>query len=237
VADFLARRDVDGDGFVEATQSGNRGALVQPNRSCAWWDALNCGHKDGYTNALIYRAWRSLAALKRKVGRPEKAAEYARLADRLKAVYSKTLYNPQTGWLAWWKSRDGEFHDYASPTLNGLAIEYGLVEPRLARQILDRLWMKMAEAGFTRFDLGVPPMLVPVRRSDYLLPDAIGIPAREDGTDTVGHYMNGGITAGHVLHFLMAHYVLGENERADRFLQAVLMREPGLRARLYATLK
>lgn len=286
-ADFLARRDVDGDGFVEATQSGNRGTLNQPNRSCAWWDALNCGHKDGYSNALIYRAWRSLADLERKLSRTEKATAYTRLADRLKAVYSKTLYNPQTGWLAWWKSRDGEFHDYASPTLNGLAIEYGLVEPRLARKILDRLWKKMAETGFTRFDLGVPPMLVPVRRSDYLLPDAIGIPAREDGTDTFGHYMNGGITAGHVLHFLAAHYVLGDNERAERadkilramlerqqrgefqngvrdatgegidwttwdgkpsgyegyladsfrFLQAVLLREPEFRAKLYRPLK
>jgi hypothetical protein len=228
VADFLARRDIDGDGFVEATQSGDRGTLVQPNRSDAWWDALNCGHKDGYTNALIYRGWCSLADLERKLGRVEKATEYARLSKRLKAVYSKTLYNPKTGWLAWWKSRDGELHDYCSPTLNGLAIEYGLVEPALGRRILDRLWKKMEEAGFTRFDLGVPPMLVPVRRSDYLQPDAIGIPKREDGTDTFGWYMNGGITAGQVLHFLMAHYVLGDSalvDRADRVLQAMLERQ------------
>ncbi len=127
-------------------------------------------------------------------------------------------------------------------------------------------------------------MLVPVRRSDYLQPDAIGIPKREDGTDTFGWYMNGGITAGQVLHFLAAHYVLGEGERADavlramlerqargefqngvrdaggegidwtswdgkptgyegyladsfRFLQAVLLREPGFRARLYRPLE
>ena len=227
-ADFLASRDIDGDGFVEAVQSGDRGALVQPNRSCAWWDALNCGWKDGYTNALIYRAWRSLADLERELGRSAQAAGYTRLADRLKAVYAKTLYNRQTGWLAWWRSRDGELHDYASPTLNGLAIEYGLVEPGLARRILNRLWKKMAAAGFTRFDLGVPPMLVPVRRSDYLQPDAIGIPAREDGTDTFGQYMNGGITAGQVLHFLDAHYVLGSKElaaRADRVLRAMLERQ------------
>jgi hypothetical protein len=225
VADFLARRDVDSDGFVEATQSGNRGALIQPNRSCAWWDALNCGHKDGYTNALIYRAWRCLADLEGKLGREDKRSVYIRLADRLKAVYAKTLYNPRTGWLAWWRSADGELHDYASPTLNGLAIEYGLVEPALGHKILDRLWKKIGESGFTRFDLGVPPMLIPVHRSDYLQPDAIGIPKQEDGGDTFGQYMNGGITAGHVLHFLNAHYVLGEGERADKVLWAMLERQ------------
>jgi hypothetical protein len=224
-ADFLARRDVDHDGFVEAAQSGNRGTLHQPNRSCAWWDALNCGHKDGYTNALIYRAWLCLADLEGKLGRGDRGAVYAGLAGKLKAVYTKTLYNPRTGWLAWWKSADGELHDYASPTLNGLAIEYGLVDPALGRQILDRIWKKISQAGFTRFDLGVPPMLVPVRRSDYLQPDAIGIPKREDGTDTFGWYMNGGITAGQVLHFLAAHYVLGEPERADKVLRAMLDRQ------------
>jgi hypothetical protein len=227
VADFLARRDIDRDGLVEATQSGNRGTLVQPNRSCAWWDALNCGHKDGYTNALIFRAWRCLADLEAKLGRKAKQKVYTKLADKLKAAYSRALFNPKTGWLAWWKSADGELHDYASPTLNGLAIEYGLVEPGLGRQILDRLWLKMEEVGFKRFDLGVPPMLIPVRRSDYLLPDAIGIPQREDGTDTFGQYMNGGITAGQVLHFIAAHYVLGKNERADKMLRAMLERQKG----------
>ena len=99
IADFLAKRDIDDDGMVEATQSGNRGTLQQPNRSCNWWDALNCGHKDGYANALIYRAFRCMADLEKQAGRQEQAARYTRLADRLKAVYFKTLYNPKTsGW-------------------------------------------------------------------------------------------------------------------------------------------
>lgn len=222
IAEFLASRDVDGDGMVEATQSGNRGTLHQPHRSCAWWDALNCGHKDGYTNALIYRAWRCLAELEQRLGRTEQCARYQELADRLQATYAKTLFNPATGWLAWWKSEDGELHDYASTVVNGLAIEYGLVAPDQGREILDRLWAKIHEVGFDRFDLGIPPMLVPVARSDYLLPDAIGIPQREDGTDTLGHYQNGGITAGHTLHFLVAHYVVGQGERADMVLDAML---------------
>ncbi len=223
--EFLARRDVDGDGIVEAVQSGNANTLREPKRSCAWFDAVNCGHKDGYTNALIYRAWRCLAELERRLDRPEQRARYGNLADRLKGAYLKTLFNPATGWLAWWKSEDGQLHDYAAPTINGLAIEYGLVEPELGRAILDRLWAKMEQVGFQRFDLGIPMTLDPVRRSDYLQPGAIGVPQREDGTDTLGHYMNGGITAGHVLHFLAAHYVVGRPEKADELLRAMLKRQ------------
>jgi hypothetical protein len=224
-ADYLAARDVDHDGLVEAIQSGVAGTLQEPARSCSWWDALNCGHKDAYSNALIYRAWRCLATLEASLNRREQHDRYRQLADRLKAAYSPTLLNPQTGWLAWWKSADGVLHDYAAPTVNGLAIEYGLIEPPAGREILARLRHKLDEVDFHRFDLGVPPMLVPVLRNDYLLPDAAGCPKREDGTDTFGYYMNGGITAGHVLHFLMAHYVVGEGSEADRILRAMLARQ------------
>lgn len=216
---------LDGDGLVEAVQSGDRGTLIQPDRSCAWWDALNCCHKDGYANTLIYRGWRGLADLESRLGRTLQRERYLALSGKLKSAYGRALFNPRTGWLAWWKSRDGELHDYASPTLNGLAIEYGLVEPEVGRAILDRLWANIASAGFSRFDLGIPPMLVPVRRSDYLQPDGIVLPQREDGRDTFGQYMNGGITAGQVLHFLADHYVLGENERSDPLLRAMLARQ------------
>ena len=225
---FLEGRDVDGDGMVEATQSGNAGTLMQPGRSCCWWDALNCGHKDGYSNALIYRAWRCLAELEQQLGRARQQAHYTQLADRLKSVYSRTLLNPATGWLAWWKSADGQLHDYATPIVNGLAIEYGLVEPTQGREILARLWKKMQEVQFTRFDLGLPCTLVPVHRSDYLQPDGLGVPHREDGTDTFQDYMNGGISAGHTLHFIMAHHVVGEPEKGDEILRAMLGRQAGV---------
>jgi len=222
---FVESRDVDHDGMVEATQSGNYGTLKQPARSCCWWDALNCGHKDGYTNAFIYRAWRCLADLERQLGRPLQQARYTQLADRLKAVYTKTLYNPKTGWLAWWKSADGQLHDYATPIVNGLAIDYGLVEPDLGRAILARLWQKMQAVGFTHLGLGLPCTLIPVRKGDYLQPDAIGMPNREDGTDTFQIYMNGGISAGHSLHFIMAHHIVGEPEKGEGLLRAMLDRQ------------
>lgn len=228
LAAFLEQRDVDGDGMMEATQSGNDNTLIEPARSCCWWDALNCGNKDGYSNALIYRALRCLADLEEQLGRTEKRQHYTVLADRLKAAYFKALYNPATGWLAWWKSEDGVLHDYGSPIVNGLAIEYGLVEPAQGRQILARLRAKMQGAGFTRFDLGLPCTLEPVRRADYLQPDGLGVPRRADGTDTFQTYMNGGISAGHSLHFIMAHHVVGEPKMADEMLQAMLRRQASI---------
>jgi hypothetical protein len=222
---FLEQRDVDGDGMVEATQSGNDNTLIEPARSCCWWDALNCGHKDGYTNAIIYRAWRCLAELEGRLGRHEKQEQLTDRADRLKSVYFKTLYNPDTGWLAWWKSADGHLHDYTTPIVNGMAIEYGLVEPEEGRGILTRIWEKMREVNFTRLDLGLPCTLVPVRRADYLQPSGLGVPSREDGTDTFGDYMNGGISAGHTLHFIMAHHVVGKPEKGDELLRAMLDRQ------------
>ena len=34
---FLEQRDIDDDGMVEATQSGNDDTLIEPARSCCWW--------------------------------------------------------------------------------------------------------------------------------------------------------------------------------------------------------
>ncbi len=225
LAEFLAQRDIDHDGMVEATQSGNYGTLHEPARSSDWWDAINTGHKDGYANAFIYRAWRCLADLERQLERRAPQERYTQLADRLKAVYRNTLFNPKTGWLGWWRSADGELHDYATPVVNGLAIEYGLVSPAEGRQILARLRKKMEAAGLHRFDLGIPGVLIPVRRGDYLLPDGLGIGKREDGSDTFGQYENGGISAGQGSHFVNAHYVVGEQKQGDEMLHDMLGRQ------------
>ena len=227
VADFHARRDQDSDGLVEATQSGNANTLIEPDRSSNWFDAVNYGHKDAYANAVIYRSWRCLADLESKLHREDQRSRYARLAERLKAAYARTLYNPETGWIGGWKSQDGKLHDYASPVVNGLAIEYGLVDLKEGKKIVGKIWAKMQTAGFNRPELGIPPTLDPIHRSDYIQPDGLGSPRREDGTDTFQQYENGGISAGHSLHFLVASYLVGQGEKADKVLRAMLGRQQG----------
>jgi hypothetical protein len=232
IADYLAKRDTDNDGLVECTHSGNYGTLMIPARSASAYDTINAGYKDACSNELTYRAWRCLADLESKLHRAEQQRRYTQLADRLKAVFFETFHNPGTGWLAWWKSKDGEVHDLACPMINSLAVEYGLVDPDQGREILRRLWKKMEDVGFKRFDLGVPLTLVPVRKGDYLQPKSgepassvCGAPEREDGTDTFTKYLNGGCCVSDAVHFITALYIAGETEKGDRILNAMLERQ------------
>ncbi len=230
VADYLVKRDIDGDGLVEAVHSGNYGTQIARFGSSAY-DTINSGHKDAYGNALIYRAWRCLADLEKQLGRTKLQDRYTRCADRLKAIYFDTLYDPSTGWLAWWRSEDGKLHNLTSPMINSLAIEYGLVPPEKGREILNRLWEKVEETGFERFDLGLPLTLFPVRKGDYALPKPgkksrpHGAPEREDGTDTFGMYLNGGCMVSDAIHIITALQIVGEDQKANRLLQAMLERQ------------
>ena len=67
VAAFIAGRDIDGDGLFEAVQSGNAGTLIEPKRSCAAWDAINCGHKDAYCKRITW--WERMNTRTRSYGR------------------------------------------------------------------------------------------------------------------------------------------------------------------------
>ncbi len=228
VADYLVHRDLDNDGIIESTHSGNYGTLKEPMRGGSCYDTINAGHKDAYCNALIYRAFRCLADLEKQLGRTAQQGRCAGRAARLKAAYVKTFYNPASGWLAWWVSRDGQMHDLSSPMINNLAICHGLVEPALAREIVKRLWAKMEKAGFHRFDLGVPITLAPVRRGDYLMGLADGgggVPQREDGSDTFGYYLNGGCMVDDAVYCITALHIVGEGEKGDRILRAMLARQ------------
>lgn len=221
IADYALSRDIDGDGLIEAVPSGNLGSLKQPKRSSCWFDAINFGHKDAYANALMYRGFRCLADLEKKLDRGDRARKYTDAAVRLKKAYAPLLLNPATGWIAMWRSQDGQLHDYACPFISGYAIEYGLVDREAGRRILQKLHAKIEAVGFNRFDLGLPCILDPIRPGDYLQP-AIGAPQAEDGRDTWQIYMNGGTTTGHVYHYLAAHYAVGMDEQADRLLDTML---------------
>ncbi len=226
IADYMVRRDVDGDGLVESTHSGNYGTLKDPMHADSAFDTINAGHKNAYCNALIYRAFRCLADLEKQLCRGEEESRYTGRADRLTAVYFKTFYNPATGWLAWWKSKDGQLHDLSSPMISSLAICYGLVDPAGGGKSCGgsgQRWNRPVSAGSTS---GCRSRSRPcVAAITSLATASTAAPKREDGSDTFGWYLNGGCLVLDAVHFITALHIVGEHEKADRILRAMLERQ------------
>jgi hypothetical protein len=223
LAGFLERNDTDGDGLVESPNSGNEGTFAMEFGSGASAnDTVNTGHKDAFINIQVYRSWRGLAEMADALGRPERAAHWRERAAKLQTAFQPCFYNPETGWLGWWRSRDGVLHDYASPWVSGYAVKYGLLSPQAGRPMLEKLWAKMDEVGFDRFDLGTPVTLLPIKPGDYH--------HGPGGDRTVAahafkHYLNGGCCVSDTFHFLVASHMAGLGDRADRALAAMLQRQ------------
>ena len=109
--DDQMKRDHDNNGLVEDKRSGNSGAEDQAMRPANWWDTIGFGHEDAFSNAITYNALTLITQVAQKLNKREDALTYYRYAGKLKDSYFKTFYNPATGVLAGWKSRDGKLHD------------------------------------------------------------------------------------------------------------------------------
>ena len=224
-ADKIIEFDKDGDGLMQYPLSGNSGSWTKlvTARPSNWWDTIGFGHKDAYANALAYRALTAMPEIARMSGRPADGATYDRQAAKLKASYYDTFFNPATGVLAGWKSADGKLHDYYFLFVNGAAVTYGLLTREQGNRIWAKLLAKMKEVGYTRFDLGLPGNLIPIRREDYVhLEKRWGGPEREDGLDGFQIYENGGATACYAWFTLQALYDLGRKAEADAILYPML---------------
>jgi len=227
VAHYLESRDLDGDGLIESVQTGNSGSQVRPDTA---FDTIASGHKNAYVNALIYRAFRCLTELETQVGRPEEAARFELLAARLKSSYQSAFYNPETGWLGWWRSRDGVLHDLFSDVPTSVGLAYGLLSPAAGKPMLEAYWQELRNSGFSRFDLGLPLCLRPIPRQDQIAREGpprqnYFLPRREDGADTFGRWLGGGCCVLHTHFWLLANYIAGRTDEADGILGAMLQRQ------------
>jgi hypothetical protein len=219
--------DKDGNGLLEYPGTGNYGDRPRADkRPSNWWDTINFGHEDAFANALAYRAATMFSDLARRLRHKDDATFFAEKAARLRAAYTPTFLNPATGVLAGWKSADGRLHDYWFTFVQGIAITYGLLDDKTANDVLDRLLAKMKEVGYTRFDLGLPGNLVPVKKGDYVdhdtPPQVHGVPRLEDGSDGFQYYENGGATGCWCYYLVHAFYQLGRVEDARRIFQPML---------------
>lgn len=223
--------DKNGNGLIEYPATGNSGdrATEKKRRPANWWDTINFGHEDAYSNALAHRALQLLTEVARRLGRDGDALHYTRCAEVLRAAYLPAFYNPATGVLAGWKSADGKLHDYWFTFVNGAAISLGLVDEAAANGIMDKLLSRMEAAGYDKFHYGLPGNLVPVRREDYIKTERtpeerreIGEPGMADGSDGFQYYENGGATGCFAYFTIKALYKLGRTDDARRIFYPML---------------
>ncbi len=219
--------DTDGNGLIEYPGTGNFGDRpLTARRPANWWDTINYGHEDAFSNALAYRAATMFADLARRLARTVDAEFFAAKAAKLRAAYGPTFLNPSTGVLAGWKSADGQLHDYWFTYVQGMAITFGLVDRETANRVMDRLLAKMKDVGYTDFSLGLPGNLVPVKMGDYVhedyAPELYGEPRLEDGTDGFQFYENGGATGCWAYYLVHALYQLDRVEDARRIFHPML---------------
>ncbi|MGA2618125.1 MAG: hypothetical protein ABSF26_10980 [Thermoguttaceae bacterium] len=233
-AEEMLATDRDGNGLIKYGLSGNSGTWkanweraqalkTSPLRPANWWDTIGFGHEDAYSNALAYRALVLLGQVAERTGRQEDAMRFRSAARKLKAAYLPAFFNPKTGWLAGWRSADGKLHDYGFLFVNGVAISYGVVDRRQGREIMARLVKEIDRVGYTRFDLGLPGNLLPVRLEDYVdLSHDVGGGKREDNADAFQIYENGGATAAHAFWTIEALFKVGLKDDAQRILRPLL---------------
>jgi hypothetical protein len=199
------------------SQFGPDGLIYYQGHRTMWFDTYNIQGADAYSNAADYQAFQCMADLEKLAGRTDMAKRYQDDADRIKAVYFKSFYNPKTGVLAGWRTEDGTLHDYMFPWVNGFAICQGLVPPENAKVILQVLLAQLDKIGFHSYPLGLPTNLTPMSPADYS-PHTSGAPKRADGMDSWQVYMNGGATPALEYYVIQALYQTGQYDAAERLL-------------------
>lgn len=224
-AEKMIAQDADNDGLLEYPASGNSGSWTERMtvRPSNWWDTIGFAHKDAYSNALAYRAFRDMAGLASIAGHEEHSKRYRERAQRIKDVFYKTFYNPKTGVLAGWKSADGNLHDYYFLFVSGMAVVYDLITPEQGRAIWTKMLAKMRDVGYTHFENGLPGNLIPVRREDYVHHSLrYGGPTKADGSDGFQIYENGGATACYQYYTIEALRRVGYQREGDAILFAMM---------------
>lgn len=205
------------DGLIVCPHgSGNSG---ERHWSSNWWDVIAFGHKDAFVNAFAYRAFSLSAKMLEQLGEEGEALRCRKSAQAIQASYFPCFFNPETGWLGGWRSRDGQLHDYAFLFINGMGVVYDLIPAEQQRAVLERLEAKREEVGFHHFQYGLPGNLLPIRREDYTavctdslpylrkglpVPLGLGEPQRADGWDSFGFYENGGATMSQAYFYIRA---------------------------------
>ena len=142
------------------------------------------------------------------------------MADRVREAaatirmhYAAQLINPETGWVAGWRSRDGQLHDYAMLWANGPACAFGVLEPSVARRALRNLERLRDRLGLKSARLGLPFSLRPLKPEDHMMPV---LPDFMWTEPTFELFTDGSMSPGAITYYLRALSIHGFKDRARK---------------------
>ena len=177
-------------------------------------DVVGFGHIDGYVNAWAYRAFRNAAAMLSDLGNHRNLVQRCReAAADLRQNYATQLFNPETGWVAGWRSRDNQLHDYAFIWVNGVALAFGLLDDTKAKNALSALELKREEVGPPDARMGLPCNLLPIPEEDQMLAKIF-----EDRNPTFETYTDGSLSGWPVTYYLRALSIYGFDEQLKKII-------------------
>ena len=212
-ADFLLTFDPDGDGVFELPFPGDYMGQKAEIGYSNWWDNFAFGHKDVYFNCLTHRALRELSKLLHRLGMGERAEQYEKQLALFDKNFYNAFYNPETGLMAGWISKNGKIHDYGFTFAVSMGINEGVIPKAEGKKMLKKLLEIMDKEGYGDLRFGIPGNVMPVAQED-----TIYWPCMSDW----GRYENGGLNGMNGFHFLTAMYKVGLREEADKILYAIM---------------
>jgi hypothetical protein len=191
--------------------SGNSGSYRWSTNS---FDVVGFGHIDGYVNAWAYRALRNAAAMLDDLGNYKKlVTKCRRAATNLRMNYASVLLNPETEWIAGWRSRDNQLHDYGFIWVNGVALAFGLLENNIAQKALSALEEKRTEVGPATARLGLPCNLYPIQEKDHMLAKVL-----DNNHPTFETYTDGSLSGWSATYYLRALSKYGDRDHAKKVI-------------------
>jgi hypothetical protein len=146
----------------------------------------------------------------RELGKTAFATRCDQVAAALRESYPKYLVNPQTGWVAGWRSRDGQLHDAAYLWINGPACAFGLLPAAQATEALRRLERLRHQVGAGHASFGLPFNLHPIPAADHMLPRLQG-----RFTPTFENYTDGAMGPCCAMYYLRALEIYGLKDLAE----------------------
>ncbi len=150
-------RDSNNNGLLECMTDSHSEA-----KGSDWIDVVWAAFDNGFINAEMYNALLLWADVEEVLGDAAAAEKYRAAAGRIKEGFNKSLadgglWDPDKGWYAHWRDKDGSVHgdNFVTP-VNLMAVAYGLCDDQDRRaSILDKL-----EAAMQREDLFFWPLCV-----------------------------------------------------------------------------